>query len=612
MTMGMTAKLLAAVASTALLAMPAAAQRIDRIVAFGDSYADDGNLFQLLGVPPPAVYSTGRFSDGINFVDTMGTLLRVPVDNFAIGGAFTGPGNTGFTNINGPGIPGFPTEVGAFLTGGGPAAFPRVNGRFGARDLAVISIGGNDARFFRLNGGTVARAPAAAAISVAEAAGGINQLVNAGARNITFLAGDVGRLPEAIGTPTAAIGTAFSSAFNTGIQARFAELANQGVIVNYLDLNKVGDVVAANLSEFGLVSAGACPVECATTRRDLLGQYLFYVDQVHLSSAGFAIVGRYAVAQLEAPLTLQATGDVGLETANTFAQTMTARLDLSEARSGGGTGGLRLFATGSFGCREAPPTETSFEYDLDTAGATLGAEYEAGGAVVGIAGNYSRPEADFTNAAGRTKGDVWQVGVYGGWASPAGGFVQGYAGYGWADYEIERRAVIDDIAAETDGKLFTAGGKAGWLFGMETLRAGPVVGVRYARAKLDSYTETGDPVLTLNVSDQKVTSLIGTIGAEVRADWDVGGLSVQPYAMAALERDFENDDRTIAYALTAAPTIVNRLPIEKRSRGSYSRVAGGANFALGGTVALQAGGTVTFSRDQGNDFAGFVGLKAGF
>src|SRR3546814_8013080 len=76
------AKLLCAVASSALLwSAPASAQSVDRIVAFGDSYADDGNLFELIGIDPPFVYPTGRFSGGTNFVDTMSTLLNAPVDN---------------------------------------------------------------------------------------------------------------------------------------------------------------------------------------------------------------------------------------------------------------------------------------------------------------------------------------------------------------------------------------------------------------------------------------------------------------------------------------------------------------------------------------------------
>jgi hypothetical protein len=137
------------------------------IVAFGDSYADDGNFFELTGIQRPAAYANGRFSNGTNFIDTLSLILGKPVDNFAIGGAFTGTGN-----INGiPGL-GFQLETQSFLAGGGPAAFPRVSGNFGAQDLLAISIGGNDARFYRLTGGTVAGAAAAAAPKVAEATAG--------------------------------------------------------------------------------------------------------------------------------------------------------------------------------------------------------------------------------------------------------------------------------------------------------------------------------------------------------------------------------------------------------------------------------------------------------
>ena len=279
-------KLLCAVASAALLpAAPASAQTVGRIVAFGDSYVDDGNLFELIGIPRPAPYPTGRFSGGTNFIDTMSQILNVPVDNFGIGGAFTANGN-----INGPGIPGFVTEYGSFLAGGGPAAFPRVSGTFAPTDLVAISIGGNDARAYErslgLNpssaqiSGLIAGAPAQAALRVAETATGLNALVNAGARNITFLAGDVGRLPEVNGLPIAAVGSAYAAAYNSGIQTPLANLAADGVIVNFLDLNLIGDQVEANLAAYGLTSAGACtggsagPTACVASP-ELANQFLF-------------------------------------------------------------------------------------------------------------------------------------------------------------------------------------------------------------------------------------------------------------------------------------------------------------------------------------------------
>ncbi len=524
-----------AIGVASLAATPASAQRVDRIVAFGDSYADDGNLFELIGIPRPAVYANGRFSDGTNFVDTMALLLGVPVDNFAIGGAFTGNGN-----INGPGIPGFVTEYQSFLAGGGPAAFPRVTPTFGPNDLVVVSIGGNDARAYERSlgltptapqiAGLIAGAPGQAALRVTEATTGLNALVNAGARNITFLAGDVGRLPEVNGLPVAAVGTAYASAFNNGIKTSLGNIADQGVIVNYLDLNLIGDVVEDNLSAFGLISTGACPVACATTNRELLSQYLFYVDQVHLSSAGFAIVGAYAVRQLEAPLQLESQGELGLQAATAFGSNLLGRLDLSDARFGNdGEGRIGFFVSGNSATANRTATQTSFSYDMDTSGVSGGVEYSGGGIVLGAAVNYSRGESDMGTSTSRTETKGWQGGLYAGWAA-GGAFVEGYATYGSLDLDIGRQAVIDEIAAETDADVMGAGAQAGYLFGFGGARIGPVIGVRYAEADLDGYVEGGDPVLTLNVQDQQLSSLVGHAGIELRGTMDVAGLAVRTYA----------------------------------------------------------------------------------
>src|SRR6266704_1890394 len=117
------------------------------IQAFGDSYADIGNAFRLAGVPNPPQYPTGRFSGGTNFVDTTSSLLGIPQNNFAIGGA-----TTGTTNVVGPGIPGFTQEWQGFVASGKKIA---------SSDLVEISIGGNDARAYYQSGGTLAGVPAA-------------------------------------------------------------------------------------------------------------------------------------------------------------------------------------------------------------------------------------------------------------------------------------------------------------------------------------------------------------------------------------------------------------------------------------------------------------------
>ena len=96
----------ASVAALAMVAAPAEAQRINNVVAFGDSYADTGNILEILLGSPfvdqatkdqlRLLYPTGRFSGGTNYVDTLSQILGVPVANFALGGA-----NTDNTNTNG-------------------------------------------------------------------------------------------------------------------------------------------------------------------------------------------------------------------------------------------------------------------------------------------------------------------------------------------------------------------------------------------------------------------------------------------------------------------------------------------------------------------------------
>ncbi|HEY0028641.1 MAG TPA: autotransporter domain-containing protein [Allosphingosinicella sp.] len=615
-----TAKLLCAAAAVATFsAAPASAQRIDRIVAFGDSYADDGNLFELLGIPRPAPYPNGRFSNGTNFVDTMSQILQVPVDNFAIGGAFTGNGN-----INGPGIPGFVTEYNAFLAGGGPAAFPRVSGKFDGNDLAVISVGGNDARAYERSlglaptaaqiSGLIAGVPGQATARVAEAMTGVNALVGAGARNLTFLVGDVGRLPEVRGLPVAAVGTAYANAFNSGLQTSLAQTASSGVIVNYLDLTQIGNQVEGNLAAFGLTSAGACPASAGTqcvTDASFANQYLFYIDQVHLTSAGFAIVGQYAVRQLEAPLQFQAQTDVGLQAATAFGRTMDGRLDLSNARSGIDGTGLNFYVAGNTASQTIGDGDRNLGYDLDTTGATVGAEYDAGGTVFGVALNHSRPDADMFTGTGEARARAWQVGGYAGW-SAGGAFVQAHAGYGWMDYRTRRTAIIDDIRGETEGTATIAGAKAGYLAGFGGLRVGPVVGVHYAKVEIDGYTESGDPVLTLNVGEQDVKALVGSAGLEARGSFKAGGLAIAPYASVTAEKDLEGDGRAIRYAGTASPGIVNTFVLENRSKEVHGRLTAGANLALFGSASLQVQGSTSIERDGGNDTSAFVALKLGF
>ena len=593
-------------AASSLTATPAAAQRVDQIVAFGDSYADDGNLFQIVGIAPPAPYSTGRFSGGTNYVDTLSSLLDAPVDNFAIGGALTDN-----TNTNSPLLPGFVTEWNAFLAGGG-GPFPTVSGTFDEDDLVTVSIGGNDARFYQQNGGTVAGAPAAATASAAFATAGLNALVNAGAQSISFLAGDTSLLPEIAGDAAAqSVRSAYSTTFNEAMKTTLAGYAADGVIVHYLDGTLLLNQVAADLDAYGLVGL-ACPALPDTSCiADPSQRYLFYYDQLHLTSAGFEIVGRYIAAQLQAPLTLQATSDMSLDVARQFGRTLTARMDTTAPRDGDMPEGIKFFVAGDGYTRKLSAGTRNDAYRSSGVGVTAGAEYGFGSGLVGLALNYSKPKVNFGNDAADTKSKSLQIGGYGAFGL-AGGFVQAYAGYGWNDHEIERAGVVSELEADPDGDHLIAGAKGGYLMPLGSDRVGPVIALDYAKAKVDSYTETGDPVLTLNVDSLSYKSLRGSLGLEVRGDFAGSGVQLRPFAYAMVEKDFTGDERTVQFSQTSAPMIVNSFELADASKDAYGRLGLGFNAAILSSVSLDVAGSATVGKDQGEETSAQVGFRFAF
>jgi outer membrane lipase/esterase len=591
----------ASVLPLAASAVPAEAQQIDRIIVFGDSYADIGNALRLAGINPIStqVYTTGRFSGGSNYVDTLSTILDVPQFNFAIGGARTNNGNQS------AGLPGLTFEVQQFVTGGGAFGFPTVDTTLTQHDLVAVSIGGNDARFYQQSGGTIAGAPAAAATAVTSAQQNLDLVMTHGTPTISFLAGDTGRLPEIAGNPAgAAVRTAFSTSFNTGIQNVLAGYADRGSVVHYLDLSKVLDQVAANPAAYGITNGLVCPIFPNTTCVTNSSGYLFYGDALHLTSQGFDIVGHYVAVQLAGPLTLQAPSNLGLDTARQWGRTLSSRSDLY-GRSAGPEG-LRLYAVGDGFSRDQARSDQTSAFEVRGYGATIGAEYGLPGGVVGIAGNYSRPRIRFGNDSARDSGRSWQIGAYGN-LNAGGLFGQAYLGYGRDRNHISRAGVVEGMDASPHGNHTTAGAKAGYLMSFAGLGIGPVVALDYARAKVDGYTESGDPALTLNVGSQSLKSLTGQAGLEAR-----GNLSgLRPFADLTVEHEFEGNGGFISFSQTSAPIIVNHWSTS-RDKETYGRLSGGAAADLWTGFSVDAAFSRTIGRNGGQEMGAQVGVKASF
>jgi outer membrane lipase/esterase len=569
------------------MAGTAQAQSFGRVVAFGDSYADIGNVKALLGPAFPAIYPTGRFSGGTNFVDSLASHYGATEANFAFGGA-----QAGSVNISSPLLPGFAQEVQLFTSGGN---------RFSSSDLLALSVGGNDARAYRIGGGTLANVDAATTQTARDATAGIQTLIGRGAQHVVFIAGDAGQLPEALGQANAAVGTAFSTAYNGKMQASLAAFAHNGVNIAYVDITAIGNNVRADPGRYGFSFVNtACPLTCVGNPT-LQSQYFFYVDGIHLTSAAFDLVGRYAVNQLGAPYSFRTNGDLVQHAAKDFGEALTGRLDT--ARSGTGKDGFSVFAQFVGGHGRFDGNQSANGYSYNSTGAAGGAEWHRGGLAAGALFSWTRSHADSIDA-GRAKARSYQLGGY---ASLDTGalFVQGYGGYGWHRLDIRRTGVMDPLTASPHATSWVLGGRAGWLARTGLGRIGPVIGVNYAHGQTDAYSETGDPAAALNVQSQRVDTVVGSAGVEVRPDF--AGLS--PWLRATADKNVHGDKRDVLYAPQTAPAIVNRFEIGSGSDRVYGNVAGGVSARIGQRLSIDGAAHATISRQDGNDVGGFAGIR---
>lgn len=589
-----------------------AAPQYERVVAFGDSYADSGNARAFLTdhglgkLFSSTVYPTGRFSGGTNFVDAVAKDYGAIEVNYAVGGAKADAGNVAANGV----LPGFQQQWQRFSRGGTTYASGKVvtipigGEHFATDDLVLLSVGGNDARGYRLlPGASIAGAVSAAHQSAIAARAGLDALVSRGLKHLVWVSGDVGQLPEVTGNAQgASIGTAFSTTYNTQMQGALSGIAHGGVQVAYVDITAVATTIRNRPGLFGITDTrDPCPLSCLGNNAQQ-AKYLFYVDGLHLTSAGFAAVARYAENQLAAPYAMRAVGDAPRLAAEQFGQILSNRADLQ--RNGDRKRGFSIFANFTAGHQTSHATHDSNAYNDDQHGGIGGVEYGAGFGTLGAAFAYtdSRVNGD---RADRAEARSYQIGGYGTYERTAF-FTQGYAGFGWHRLGVRRTGVAAPLLANPGAHSVILGARTGYLTPLALFKIGPVAALDYAYSHLSGYNEVGDIAAALMMHHQNTAMLTASTGVEMRGQIFKRYL---PWLRATARKDILSGGRTLFYAPVLAPGIVNEFTLAAQSRRIYGAVEGGLSAVLTQGVALQFSGRTTFGRGNGNNSTGLVGLQ---
>jgi phospholipase/lecithinase/hemolysin len=286
-------------------------QRFERVVVFGDSLSDNGNLFAITkGEDPPSPYGVtfdgtnrtfpGRFIDGQNWVDYLPLISRQfptviayfkdpqreNATNFAVGGAVS-------TDLLTSDAAGLPAQIPTYL-------MAATSGKASPDDLYVIWIGANDFG-----------AGIAPEVTVENIREGIAQLSEASAKTFVVInIPDISLTPDvkALGPATIQAAKEFVSSVNVLLEAELPPCAlSHRVTIDLVDINRISVPVVLNPGRFGFTnSVGAAfdPSSGLVLVPDP-NDYVFWdgfhpTTNVHYIAAEFiyhAVASRYALPQ---------------------------------------------------------------------------------------------------------------------------------------------------------------------------------------------------------------------------------------------------------------------------------------------------------------------------
>ncbi|MBI2510806.1 MAG: autotransporter domain-containing protein [Opitutae bacterium] len=528
---------------------------------FGDSLTDSGNTFALTG-SPGAPYYQGRVSNGITYAEYLAPGLAAAATtssngarlNFAFAGA---------TATVGSAVPNLQTQVAMYQARGIAA---KADGLYvvlaGANDLLnTVSVPATQ------NGPALTNAGVAASSAVATA---VKSLATLGAKNVLVLSlPDISKTPRfttGSGAPAAALIQVGSYAFNNDIKGRLlASGIGADVNLTVFDLNSVLATVLANPQRFGfsitnqdyvdILLAGGSPGDA--------GQYVFW-DGIHPTTKMHAVFATVLTEVLNPEFvlgTFAAHGTAALAATDMTADALAGRLDTTRAAVG------RHSADGwiSYGYKTGAYNRDSYRNDFDFSGSVVTAGFDLNltpELLVGAAVSAENLKTDLKAGAGSGQMRGQLVAVYAQWKSGAF-FSDANAAYGSQDFkDLKRTTALGGFqtSGETDGDRVAAAVRVGADFSSGALRFTPFAGLRYAKAKLDGYTETGVTGLNFVFDGQTAKSFEGLLGAT--ADWTIDNhtLPLVLSASAVYQKDMADDTRSFSGRLAdtiAATSTIN-------------------------------------------------------
>ena len=607
-----------AITAALLFSSAASAGQFDKVVVFGDSLSDAGNISLATApqIQPPLRFTT---NPGVTSAEIVAANLGLPITPSLLGGTDYAFGGAGLNNnvTAGP-IPTLPQQLQMYLASTGGKADSRALYQVwgGANDIFFLTGTSTDPNV--LAAGTVAAATTEVKL--------LGQLQASGAKYVVvYNLPDIGKTPESIaGGPAAeAGGTQLALAFNGVLNAGITQLSNNGLNVIPVNTFALLNEVIANPSAYGFTNvtqpacgAGSSSVQCGPAGSGLpytyaagTNQTYLFADGVHPTTAAHALLGQYVTSLLRAPGQVSLLGEAPL--AANQAQNRAIRNQMQADEAGSGT---RFFANVDYSHQRFDGSDSSPKTTSNNVDLTLGADAKLNeNFSIGVAMGIGQHNSDFTGGGGYKLQDISGIG-YATWYA-GGAYVGGYVNFAQSNFsDIDRRIQLGtDLRGETgkdDGSRLGGGFTGGYWFTFNSIRTGPFANIDWQTVKLDGYSESGDDSTAMSFGSQHRDSLISTLGWRLQGSFGSGSIAWSPYAELAWNHDTKADQREVTAGLVSMPGTFSLLGYSPDKSWGTADVGLNAKFSESVSAWVGYSGRFKDSSQKYNSLN--IGMKIGF
>jgi outer membrane autotransporter protein len=230
--------------------------------------------------------------------------------------------------------------------------------------------------------------------------------------------------------------------------------------------------------------------------------------------------------------------------------------------------------------------------EVDLSGQHLlgGLDYRFGaGSAVGVFGGYTTMDARLTPNSTQSEAESYFGGAY---ASAALGpvYLDAWGSYTDVEFDLARQLTIGAFSAattaQTSGEVWAGGASAGLAFDFGGVRLEPFAALRYAKAEIDGFSETGT-VAALNIGSQERESLRSNVGARLGIAAREGDLVFRPEIRGGWYHEFM-DNAQLLTANFISPTLggasfpftVTAFDTDYYNAGASLDVSSGGPFAV--------------------------------